>query len=350
MTTDHDPSSAIFDLAAETSPLAPIDPLSDVLKTVKLSGALFFLVDATSPWCVDVPVVTAFADIILPRARHVISYHVVLAGRGLASVPGERPVGIETGDVIVFPHGDPYVMASGAGVSPELDSEQTLAFFKDLAVGRLPFVIPEGGGAPPKAQFICGFLGCDLGPYNPVLSSLPRLLHVRRPESAEPDLLDGLIDMTVAEARANRLGAQSIRLGLSELMFVEVLRRHLTAASVDRPNWLTGLRDPIVGRALAQIHASPSARWTLEKLAREAGTSRSVLAERFSTAVGLSPIRYLAMWRLQIAARLLSDSDDKICTIAEAVGFSSEAAFSRAFKKAIGQSPFDWRKAARGLQ
>lgn len=344
MAAAHDLSSDKLDHAAELDAFGALDPLSDVLRTVKLKGALYFLVDATSPWCVDVPAAGAFAQIILPSARHVISYHVAVAGRGLASVPGQADVAFEAGDIIVVPHGDPYVMASARGVSPELDREQTLAFFRDLAAGRLPFVIPEGGGEPPGAQFICGFLGCDLGPYNPVLSALPHLLHVQRPDGAAPDLLDRLVEMTISEARARRVGAHSIRLGLSELMFVEVLRRHLASASADRPSWLTGLRDPVVGRALAHLHASPEAGWTLDGLAREAGTSRSVLTARFSATVGLSPMRYLAMWRLQLAARLLADGSEKVSLIADKVGFSSEAAFSRAFKKAMGQSPARFRR------
>lgn len=343
MALAHDPSSGTLDRPAEVDAPGAIDPLSDVLRTVRLEGALFFLVDATSPWCVDVPAASAFAPIILPTARHVVSYHVAVAGRGLASVPGAASVAFEAGDIVVFPHGDPYVMASAPGVAPEFDRDETLAFFRDLAAGRLPFVIPEGGGEPPGAQFICGFLGCDAAPYNPVLPALPRLLHVRRPAGASPDLLDRLVDLAIAEARANRVGAASIRLGLSELMFVEVLRRHLAAASTDRPSWLTGLRDPVVARALARIHAAPGAYWSLEALAREAGVSRSVLSARFSASVGLSPMRYLAVWRLQLAARRLADGSEKIASIAEAVGFSSEAAFSRAFKKAMGRSPASWR-------
>jgi AraC-like DNA-binding protein len=347
MAAAHDPSSENLDPAAGAGALGDVDPLSDVLRTVKLRGALFFLVDATSPWCVEVPAARAFADIILPRARQVISYHVAVAGRGLAGVHGDAPVAVEAGDIIVFPHGDPYRMASAPEAAAELDRQETLQFFRDLAAGRLPFIIKEGGGRAPSAQFVCSFLACDLTPYNPILSALPRLLHVRRSDDTPSDLLDRLVELTIAEAQANRVGAQTIRLGLSELMFVEVLRRHLAAAPTERPNWLTALRDPIVGRAITRIHSTPSARWTLDQLARETGTSRSVLSERFAATVGLSPGRYVTMWRLQIAARLLADETDKISSIAERIGFSSEAAFSRAFKRATGQSPANWRATSR---
>ena len=348
MRAAHDQPSARVAEPSEIDAAARIgnfDPLSDVLRTVKLKGALFFLVDATSPWCVDVPRASDFAAIILPGARHIVSYHVVVEGHGVASVRGSGPVAFDTGDIIVFPHGDPYLMSSAPGVRPELDHEQTLQFFRDLAAGRLPFVIPEGGGSPPRGKFICGFLGSDLSPFNPLFATLPRLLHIRRPRGAKADLLDQLVGLAMAEMRTPRAGGDSIRLGLSELMFVELLRRHLENLSPDRPGWLAGLRDPIVGRALAQLHAEPARDWTLDALARASGVSRSVLAERFGSRVGETPMRYLTLWRMQVAARLLTDGGSKVAAVGEQVGFRSESAFSRAFKKATGLSPAGWRRA-----
>lgn len=343
----HDRASERLAKASETdlaTPVGRFDPLSDVLRTVRLKGALFFLVEATSPWCVDIPQAGEFADIILPSARHLVSYHIVVEGRGLASVPGLEPVAFEAGDIIVFPHADPYLMASAAGVPPELDAPQTLQFFRDLADAKLPFVISEGGGKPPKAKFICGFLGCDLSPFNPLFASLPRLLHIRRTGSGRADLLDQLIDLAMAEVRMQRAGGESIRLGLSELMFVELLRRHLAELTAAEPGWLAGLRDPTVGRALALLHAEPAEDWTLDALARAVGVSRSVLAERFAARVGETPMRYLTLWRMQLAARLLSDGAAKVASVGEQVGFRSEAAFSRSFKKITGLSPTAWRR------
>jgi AraC-like DNA-binding protein len=345
----HDAQSASLDPASGGALCytAESDPLSDVLRTVRLRGALFFLVDATTPWCVDVPAARHFADIILPSARHVVSYHVAVEGTGLAGVPGMAETQFGAGDIIVFPHGDPYVMASDRGVVPELDRAATIQFFRDLAAGRLPFVIPEGGGGAPRAKFICGFLGCDFTPYNPVLAALPRCLRVGRQDRTGRDLLDQLVELTMNEAQIHRPGVQSIRLGLSELMFIEVIRRHMETLSTDRPSWLTGLRDPIVGCALRKLHADPARDWTLEHLATETGTSRSVLAERFSTTVGEPPMRYLTLWRMQLAARLLADGNDKVSAISEQVGFGSEAAFSRAFKAAMGCPPGRWRSTSR---
>ena len=284
MTIAHDQPSGTLAEASETQAAMPVgnfDPLSDVLRTVKLKGALFFMIDATSPWCVEVPRAGDFADIILPSARHVVSYHVAVEGQGLASTPGNEPIAFDAGDIIVFPHADPYHMLSAPGVPPELDREQTLQFFRDLAAGKLPFVIPEGGGKHPKAKFICGFLGCDLSPFNPLFATLPRILHIRRPSGGHADLLDQLIDLAMAEIQTPRAGGESIRLGLSELMFVELLRRHLETLSADEPGWLAGLRDPKVGRALALLHAEPARDWTLDALARAAGVSRVASSSRW---------------------------------------------------------------------
>ena len=347
MSTVHDYPSEHVDGASETSvvmPLGDFDPLSDVLRTVKLKGALIFMVDASSPWCVEVPAASEFADIILPKARHVVSYHVVIEGEGLAGLPGCDPVSFKAGDVMVFPHADPYLMQSEPGVPPELDDKEILQFFRDCAAGRLPFVIPEGGGKSPPAKFICGFLGCDLSPFNPVFSTLPRLMCVSRQNDGGPDLLDQLIGLALTEAQMWRAGGESIRLGLCELMFVEVLRRHLQAMPTDGPDWLAGLRDRKVGRALALLHAEPAKEWTLEDLARASGVSRSVLAERFLRYVGETPMRYLTLWRMQLAARYLADGGVSVAEVGERVGFNSVASFSRTFKKVTGLSPAQWRE------
>ncbi len=347
MSTVHDRQSGQFDLPSEITAVKPVgdfDPLSDVLRTVKLRGALFFMIDATSPWCVDVPKAADFADIILPGARHIVSYHIAVEGEGLASVPGSDPIRFGAGDVIVFPHADPYLMESEPGAPPELNHQETLQFFRDCAASRLPFVIPEGGGGLPKAKFICGFLGCDMVPFNPLFGALPPLMHIRRQDSGQTDLLDKLIALAMSEIRLWRAGGEGIRLGLSELMFIELLRRHLHSLPADGTNWLAGLRDPKVGRALTLLHAEPAHDWTLNDLARAAGLSRSVLAERFNRFVGETPIRYLTLWRMQLAARLLTDSNAKVASIGRQVGFGSESSFSRTFKRTTGMSPAQWRK------
>jgi len=323
-----------------------VDPLSDVLRSVKLTGALFFTVDASAPWCVDVPHTNDYRSILLRQARHLISYHIVVEGGGFARIPGEEPIAFGAGDVIVFPHGDAYRMESEPGVAPEFDRAGMLAFFRDMAAGRLPFVVPEGGGGDPPAKFVCGFLGCDARPFNPLLAHLPRILLVRRRETGT-DVLGRLVDLAVEEAQSDRSGGACVRLGLSELLFVEAIRRHIESIPRDRTGWLAGLNDPVVGRALAVLHGRPRDPWSLGILAREAGTSRSVLADRFSQILGQGPMQYLAGWRMQLAARLLADTDTKVGAIAFEVGYRSEAAFSRSFKRAVGVSPAQWRRDVR---
>ena len=319
------------------------DTLSAVLRMVKLTGALYFIVDASFPWGIEVPRADRFAAIILPRAQHVVSYHIVVKGAGWAGIPGAASTRFAAGDILVFPHGDPYSMLSGPGQPPQYDREATLLFFREMAAGRLPFVIEEGGGGLERAQFVCGFLGCDIRPFNPVLSALPSLLHVKRPEAAPEGLLDRLVELTLAEARTHRAGADCMRLRLSELMFVEVVRRHLETRPEGQTGWLSGLLDPAVGRVLSLLHERPARPWTLQELAEESGMSRAVLAERFAHLVGCPPMQYLTLWRMQIAARLLADGGMKVTAAAHEVGYESEAAFSRAFKKVTGVPPARWR-------
>jgi AraC-like DNA-binding protein len=326
-----------------TQPLGK-DPLSEVLRTVKLTGALFFLVDATSPWGVEVPHAGVFGPIVLPRAQHVVSYHIALRGCGYASLPGTRPVRFAAGDIIVFPHGDPYAMVSRPGGQVEFDAAASLEFLRAMAAGRLPFVVKEGGGGPERAEFVCGFLGCDARPFNPLLEALPRLLHVQRPAGDPHDLLERLIDLTLSEARISRAGGECIRLRLSELIFVEVARRYLATLEAGATGWLSGLRDPAVGQALSLLHERPAYAWTLRELARQTGVSRSVLAERFMHLVGYPPMQYLTRWRMALAARLLADGAAKVAAVSQEVGYASEAAFSRTFKRLAGVAPAAWRK------
>lgn len=323
------------------------DPLSDVLRTVKLAGALFFLVDASFPWGVNVPHAGAFSHIILPRAQHIVSYHIILKGSGWASIRGVTSTWFEAGDVLVLPHGDPYSMLSEPGQPPEFDVEATMDYFRDMAAGRLPFVTREGGGGEPRSEFVCGFLGCDMQPFNPVLSTLPRLLRIKRSRNGREGLLSRLIDLTLAEARQPRVGGEFIRLRLSELIFVELMRLYLETLPAHETGWLSGLRDPAIGKVLVMLHEQPAYPWTLNELASRACMSRAALAARFTHVVGHAPMHYLTLWRMQIAARLLADSSMKVAVAGREIGYESEAAFSRAFKKTVGVSPSTWREQRR---
>jgi AraC-like DNA-binding protein len=321
--------------------------LSDVLRVIKLTGALFFKVDASSPWSVEVPWASAFAHIILPRAQHVISYHVITEGSGWVSIGEDRPIEFAAGDVLVIPHQDPYAMRSAPGVCSGLTMDDTLDFFGAMAAGQLPLAITEGGGGPERTRYVCGYLGCDARPFNPLLAALPRLMRIPRASRAPSALLDRLIELTLAEIHAQRAGAECVRLRLSELMFVEVVRCYVETLPPEQTGWLAGLRDPAVGRALSLLHAQAARAWTLEELARQAGVSRSVLAGRFMSTLGCPPMQYLTRWRVQLAARLLADGGGKVAAVARDVGYASEAAFSRSFKRIAGISPAEWRDGTR---
>ena len=320
------------------------DTLSEVLRAVRLTGAVFYLLDLAAPWESEVPDGATLAPILVARAQTVVSYHVVTRGTMWCGLGGGDPVKLEEGDVLVLPRGDAYFLSMAGGPPAGSDPDAVLAFFHACAAGQVPFAIRAGGEGTTETTLLCGFLGCDLVPYNPILGALPRLLVLRRPSLPAGDGLDQLIALTVAESREKRAGSDSIRLRLSELMFVEVLRRYLASLSGDDGGWLAGMRDPVVGRALGLLHERPASPWTLHELARQVGASRSGLADRFTRLVGEPPMQYLMRWRMQVAARRLSEGPEKVSAIALDVGYDSEASFSRAFKKVAGLPPATWRQ------
>jgi AraC-like DNA-binding protein len=324
---------------------ATVDVLSDVLRTIRLTGALFFPFRACSPWADEIPAAMALVSSVLPGAQHVVSYHIVSAGTCWMTLVDSPAVRLEPGDVVVIPHGDAYVMSSAPGMRSELPANAVLTFFRQMASGSAPSIVIESGGERDRTDLVCGFLGCDVRPFNPVIEALPRLVHLkRRPAVSEHDRLTPLIDFALAESRQRRSGAQSVLLRLSEVLFIEVIRRYLDSLETHRAGWLSGLRDPIVGRALSLLHDRPADTWTLERLAKDVGVSRSALADRFTHMVGQPPMRYLAHWRMQLASRLLVDGSAKVSAVAFDVGYHSEAAFSRAFKEMVGVSPAAWRR------
>jgi AraC-like DNA-binding protein len=312
-----------------------VDPLSDVLRAVRLDAAYFYLVEAADPWSVSAVAARELAPRILPGAEHLIAYHILTSGRCWAGLAGQDQVLMRPGDVVVFPQGDPHLMSSAEGRRVDRD-------VLGSSPERYPETVMLGPGPARDTAFVCGFLGCDVRPYNPLLSSLPRRMHV-------PGIAGGWLAefprQVVAESRAGRAGSETMLTRMAELMFIEVLRRHLERLGSERTGWLAGLGDPVVGPALAHLHERPAHGWTLEELAGAVASSRTVLSERFSNVVGIPPMQYLTMWRLQLAAEKLVRTSAKVSAIGADVGYESEAAFSRAFKRATGQSPAAWRQA-----
>jgi AraC-like DNA-binding protein len=318
------------------------DVLSDVLRAVRLTGAVYFDFDLSSPWVLEAPPSREIAGRVMPGAQRVIEYHLVARGEGWGHAIGHEPIRLHEGDLIVFPQGDAHVLSNAPGMRAKPD----MAAF-DPPLTPLPVVRELGGGGPERARIVCCFLGCDERPFNPLLTALPAVIHL---PASDPQAMTGwlgtLISIAATESGGGRPGGENVLARLSELMFVETIRRYITTLAPAETGWLAGLREPVVGQALAALHAEPTKEWTVEALGRLVGLSRSVLAERFTEMVGQPPMQYLAMWRMQLASRLLTDGGH-VAAVAEAVGYESESAFSRAFKKLVGQAPATWRKRAR---
>jgi AraC-like DNA-binding protein len=315
-----------------------MDPLSDVLRAVKLNGAHFYLVHAGAPWSVAAKPSSDIRPIILPHVEHLISYHILLTGSCWAGVEGEGQVHMQPGDVVMFPHGNAHLMSSAEGSRDGLDRQ-------GAAPARYLETVLLGPTAARDTSFVCGFLGCDTRPYNPLLASLPNRMHF-------PGIAGGWLarfpEQVVNESRSGRVGSDTMLTRMAELMFIEVVRRYVEELPLQYTGWLAGLRDDVVGPALSVLHGNPAHPWTLPELARTIASSRTVLSERFSQLVGVSPMLYLARWRLQLAAEQLSRGNAKVAAIGVRVGYESEAAFSRAFKRETGMSPAVWRRARSG--
>lgn len=321
------------------------DPLSDVLHAVRLTGAVFFDFHARPPFAAEAPASTEIAPHVMRGAEHAIEFHVVVQGSCWGGIVGEDPVQLHTGDVIAFPQGDAHVMSS----APGMRGAGNLGRFPTSIFGQLPIGLRIGAQGETEVRLICGFLTCDRQPFNPLLAALPRVLHdpVSRERATTGTWVTHFIEHAVAESKGQRVGSQTVLTKLSELMFLEVIRRYLETLPPDRSGWLGALRDPVVGRAIALVHERPAHPWTVEEIARSSGASRSALAERFTTVLGDTPIAYLTGWRLALAARNLANTHRAVEAIAAEAGYESVGSFTRAFKRVYGKPPSLWRKRSR---
>jgi len=314
-----------------------IDPLSDLLRTVRLDGAYFFGVEARGAWRVESPDVRKMATRIFPSAEQLMAFHLVTEGRCHIRLAGEEAVELAAGDVIFFPHANPH----------ELSSDVTFSRHNGMhgiVPPRFPQSVAVGDKGPGEATFVCGLLASDLRPVNPFLAGLPQQIHVR---AMSTEWLASFIRQLTEESHHGRAGADTVLTKLAELMLVEVLRRYLDDLPTGTPGSLAGLGDSVVSRALALVHARPGHPWKLRDLAREAASSRSNLTKRFTELVGQPPMQYVARLRMQVASTLLAETGAKVAAIGTEVGYDSEAAFSRAFKKATTLAPGAWRQARR---
>lgn len=332
------------------------DVLSGLLRRIRLRGALFFNVECVGAWVTEAPASALISCAVMPGSEHLMEYHVVLGGTCWAGITGEPPFQMNAGDVVLFPHGDAHVMSSVPGLRAEPDLPFLMANLKKRE--GLPFMVrqqddrhiqparpcPDTASGPPSARLLCGFLGCDRGPFNPLLSALPRVIHAPASELSVDSWAGQLARLAETESRSARPGGEAVLERMSEMMFVDLIRLHLSTLPISETGWLSALRDRHVGRVLSLMHSQPAEPWTLEKLSSHAGLSRSALQDRFVELVGQPPMQYLRCWRMQVASNLLVESNAKVATIAQEVGYESEEAFSRSFKRAVGQPPAAWRR------
>jgi AraC-like DNA-binding protein len=321
-----------------------MDLLSEVLRTVQLNGAIFYNAAFSCPWSFRSPASGALARWIGSNAGHVIVYHLVTTGEAWIRLEEGPPVSLTAGDIVVFPNGDPHLMGNGAPTEP-FDNEKDLE--RILTHGVEP--VHRGGGGE-ITRFVCGYLTCDPQIHTVLLSGLPRLLKVNIRNDPAGSWLENSILFSVAAAQSGHAGSEALLAKLSEALFIETLRQYVVRLPHSETGWMAGARDPDVGKALALLHRTPAHPWTIANLAEEVGVSRSVLAERFRHYLGEPPMSYLARWRRQLGARMLTRTNASVAEIALEAGYDSEAAFNRAFKREFGVPPARFRRQARGAR
>jgi len=322
-----------------------MDVLSDILKVIKLDGALFFNAEFSAPWCLYSRLTKEVVQALSPSAGHLIIYHFLREGRAYAKLADGHQEELTAGDIVIFPHGDPHYLGNGRRAKP-VDSFKTFA--KNLTEGLR---VAHFGGGGEVTRFVCGFMGCEPRLSEVFLAALPPIMKVRIGNEPSGQWIENSIRFSVGETGgsnavndSSNAGSALVHAKLSEVLFVETLRRYISSLPADQVGWLAGARDPLVGQALALLHKDPARPWTISELARGVGLSRTRLSERFRRFLGESPMAYLGRWRLKLAADILQSSDDSIAQVASTVGYGSEASFNRAFKREYASPPAQFRR------
>jgi AraC-like DNA-binding protein len=314
-----------------------MDALSETLRVVRLTGAIFINGRFTAPWCYQSPSAATAAPLLEPGAENVVIFHLITEGECHVELGEGPPMHLIAGAAVHVPQGDAHRMASEPGVAPAPGGR-----LADV-LSRRPRQLAYGGGGA-TTRLDCGYMACDARLARLLLAGLPPVVRVNVRGSNAGAWLEASVRYALAEARSPRPGGAGVLAKLSEVLFIEVLRLYMNEQRADRVGWLAGLGDRIVGAALNALHKEPARAWTLEELARAAGTSRSVLAERFAQLVGSSPMQYLTQWRMMLAANLLCRSNVPLARVAEDVGYQTDTAFSRAFRREFGAPPAAWRR------
>jgi AraC-like DNA-binding protein len=319
-----------------------MDALSEALNAVRMTGAIFFNAELTAPWGFAAPHALKVAPALAPGTERLVNYHFISEGRAIVRFEGAADLPVAEGDIVIIPHGDPHSVSNGSP-SQLVDAASSLGKFLsgDLTTTRF-------GGGGETTRFVCGFFGCERHADRLFLAGLPQVIKISIRGDASGEWLERSIQYLVSDAASGRPGATVLLAKMAESLFIEALRRYMEQLPPEQTGWLAGARDPVVGAALALLHRKPSHAWTLAELAEDIGASRSVLADRFARFLGEPPLTYLARWRLQLAARRLQTTRDVILQIATDVGYESEAAFNRAFKREFGLPPAQYRRKLAG--
>jgi AraC-like DNA-binding protein len=314
-----------------------MDVLSEVLKVVRLQGALFYNGEFSAPWSVYAASSRGLAQYFGTDTEHVIVYHLLTQGRAAVRLDNVSPLQLTAGDIVMFPHGDKHILENGSAAQTIDDSEHlTEVLSQGLKLWRM-------GGGGEVTKFVCGYLACDPRLSQVFLSGLPSVFKVSIRNGASGQWLENSIRFSVEQADRSAPGGEAVLAKLSEVLFVETLRAYITQLPAGQSGWLGGARDSEVGKVLALMHKDPAHPWTIAALARQAGISRSVLAERFRHYLNQSPMAYLTRWRLQLGAQMLASTSYSVSEIAAEVGYESEAAFNRAFKREFEIPPARFR-------
>jgi len=315
-----------------------MDALAEVLRAIQIDAAIYLNGEFSEPWCVLAPAAASLAPLFGRDGAHVIIYHLLCEGHARCEIEGGEPVDLSAGDLVALPHGHPHRIGNGRHATP-LDVSNALPGI--LERGLRPLTAGGGGNV---SRFICGYLACDRQLSQAFLTGLPPLIHLNIRDDVSGQWLEDSLRFSVAQAASRDAGSLEVVAKLSEVFVAEALRRYQRELPPGQTGWLAGAREPAVGRALMLMHHRSAHPWTLVNLAREVGVSRSVLSERFRHYLGESPIAYLTRWRLRLGARALAATAHSVAHIALDVGYESEAAFNRAFKREYGQPPARYRR------
>ena len=321
-----------------------MDAFSEILSGVKLNGAVFFNAEFSSPWGFSVPPSKqmSVADTLAPGAAHFLLYHLVVDGSAFVEMEDGETLELRSGDVVIFPNGDTHHMSSKGAKRPFPNYG-----INDKIKARDLSPLHAGGGGE-TSRFVCGYMTCDPYISRPILSGLPPVFKVNIRTDRSGQWLESSILHLVDEAISGRVGSEAMLAKLSEALFVDTLRRYVAELPEQQGSWLTGARDSIVGKSLGLLHRRVAHPWTIASLADEVGISRSALVQRFTRYLSEPPMAYLSCWRLQLAARSLEKTARGVAEIAGEVGYESEAAFSRAFKREFGRPPGRYRSDHKG--